>query len=502
MANRFSDIALQFHDNAGAVLNGGLLYFYLTGTSTATDTYTDAALGTPNANPVVLDSAGRAGNIFLDPAVTYRAVLKDSTAATTYWTKDSINTVLDTDLTAIANNATNGLLARTGSGTVSARTITAGTDVSVSQGDGVAGNPTISLGSNVAKKAADNAFTAVQTITVATAGTVLSVVSTEAGSASGPDLVLYRNSASPLATDVLASILWDGEDSGGNQQTYGRIQTVLDDPTSGSEDATLSFGVVTAGTLASHLRLTGATLAPITSDGLALGTTALMYSDLFLASGGVVNWNAGGHTITQSGGALLFAGSAATAWRFNATIEPTTSDGAALGSGTLMFSDLFLASAGVINFNNGDVTITHGGNTITFAGATDGYTFNTGGVSLGAPTGGMPSAGSMNVAGDVYKNNTAYTNPDYVLEHFYRGEIELFKDNDGAKDYSGLMPLDELRDFTREYLRLPRIDDSPKGMFERGDIVLEKLEQLTLYVLDLHERIAELEARLARRDAS
>ena len=49
-------------------------------------------------------------------------------------------------------------------------------------------------------------------------------------------------------------------------------------------------------------------------------------------------------------------------------ISPVTSDGVALGTGSLMWSDLFLASASVINFNNGDVTITHAANTLTIAG--------------------------------------------------------------------------------------------------------------------------------------
>ena len=34
-------------------------------------------------------------------------------------------------------------------------------------------------------------------------------------------------------------------------------------------------------------------------------------------------------------------------------LSPSTSDGSALGTGTLMWGDLFLASGGVINFNNG-----------------------------------------------------------------------------------------------------------------------------------------------------
>ena len=47
---------------------------------------------------------------------------------------------------------------------------------------------------------------------------------------------------------------------------------------------------------------------------------------------------------------------------------PVTSDGVSLGTGTNMFSDLFLASGGVINFNNGDVTITHSSNQLDISG--------------------------------------------------------------------------------------------------------------------------------------
>ena len=51
-------------------------------------------------------------------------------------------------------------------------------------------------------------------------------------------------------------------------------------------------------------------------------------------------------------------------------LTPGTSDGTALGTGSLMWSDLFLASGSVINFNNGDVTLTHSANTLTAAGGT------------------------------------------------------------------------------------------------------------------------------------
>lgn len=52
------------------------------------------------------------------------------------------------------------------------------------------------------------------------------------------------------------------------------------------------------------------------------------------------------------------------------SLVPTTSDGAALGSTTKMFSDLFLASGGVVDFNNGDMIITHSADVLTVDGGT------------------------------------------------------------------------------------------------------------------------------------
>jgi hypothetical protein len=65
----------QFFDNNGEPLNGGLLYTYASGTTTNQATYSDAN-GTPNTNPVVLDSSGRC-RVFLS-ATSYKFVLTPS----------------------------------------------------------------------------------------------------------------------------------------------------------------------------------------------------------------------------------------------------------------------------------------------------------------------------------------------------------------------------------------------------------------------------------------
>lgn len=116
-------------------------------------------------------------------------------------------------------------------------------------------------------------------------------------------------------------------------------------------------------------------LSPGTNDTGALGSTTLQWSDLFLAEGGVINWDNGDVTITQTGNVLTFAG-ATTRYEFDTTLTPTANDGAALGTTALMFSDLFLASGSVVNWNNGDVTLTHAANTLAFAGASSGYSFD------------------------------------------------------------------------------------------------------------------------------
>jgi len=58
--------------------------FYLTLTTTRTNTYTDAALTTPSANPVIADAAGVFATIYLDPDIVYRLVLNDTAGALIY----------------------------------------------------------------------------------------------------------------------------------------------------------------------------------------------------------------------------------------------------------------------------------------------------------------------------------------------------------------------------------------------------------------------------------
>jgi len=81
---------LQLFDANGNPLSGGKLYTCTAGATcpgTPLASYADS-IGTPNANPVVLDSAGRA-TIYLSTAACYKLVLQNSLSVT-QWTQDNV----------------------------------------------------------------------------------------------------------------------------------------------------------------------------------------------------------------------------------------------------------------------------------------------------------------------------------------------------------------------------------------------------------------------------
>jgi hypothetical protein len=184
-------------------------------------------------------------------------------------------------------------------------------------------------------------------------------------------------------------------------------------------------------------------LLPTANDGAALGTATYSFSDLYLASGALINWANGNAVLTHSSGVLTLtagnliistagtatgsvvtnngtqtlaaktlttpviatgltaSGSASNDFSastgtfktstgintfggsshvFAATLIPSANDGAALGSSSASFSDLFLATGAVVNINNGDWTATHSAGVLTI-GTNDDIRMTTSGTN-------------------------------------------------------------------------------------------------------------------------
>jgi hypothetical protein len=113
-------------------------------------------------------------------------------------------------------------------------------------------------------------------------------------------------------------------------------------------------------------------------------------------------------TVNAKGtGNITFNTIATGAIQFSRNAVPTASDGAALGTTALMWSDLFLASGGVINLNNGDVTLTHVNNQLVIAGG-DVLVTNSS-ASSSTSTGALVVTGGLGVGGALYASTITTT---------------------------------------------------------------------------------------------
>lgn len=90
MVYRLASPNIQYVSSTGEPLAGGKLNFYLSGTDTRENTYQNSALTIPNSNPVILDTNGYAGNIFLAQSVQYKVVLTDANDVE-QWTIDPVS---------------------------------------------------------------------------------------------------------------------------------------------------------------------------------------------------------------------------------------------------------------------------------------------------------------------------------------------------------------------------------------------------------------------------
>lgn len=143
---------MTFLDSAGNPLSGGKLYTYQAGGSTPQTTYSDQGV-TPHANPIILDSAGRA-TIYLAQA-NYRFVLTDS-ADVQQWTQDNVNN------TSILSSANTWTSLQTFSGGVSytgAAPVVVGDTVWPGTATGFCSNPAAAPNFLVFTPAAPNAST-------------------------------------------------------------------------------------------------------------------------------------------------------------------------------------------------------------------------------------------------------------------------------------------------------------------------------------------------------
>lgn len=189
------------YDANGDPCSSCRLYAYAAGTTTPQDTFTSYDLGTPNANPVVLDSAGRA-TVFLNSAQSYKFTLKTA-ADVDIWTVDNVTGQLSGVVTISAANARGLVITRAsadagmsiastgGSGDTYAIVSTTAGELRIQ--DDTDGSPRFQLG-------AGEAASVVTTGTFTVDGGLLSVTGfgthSVSGAGTGANLLEVRNTTS------------------------------------------------------------------------------------------------------------------------------------------------------------------------------------------------------------------------------------------------------------------------------------------------------------------
>ena len=165
-------------------------------------------------------------------------------------------------------------------------------------------------------------------------------------------------------------------------------------------------------------------LSPGSSDGTALGTTSLMWSDLFIASGGVVNFNNGNVTLTHSSDTLTITG---------ATIDINASTAVLVSNDLKLDSDSAILSLGA----GDDATFTHDGTTGLTIAATPISIDSTGELHLNSTTGDikLQDGGTDQIAFDLDGTagevimKPAVDSDDLVISQYDGTEVIRIEDN-------------------------------------------------------------------------
>ena len=139
-----------------------------------------------------------------------------------------------------------------------------------------------------------------------------------------------------------------------------------------------------------EIKITAAMIAPASADGSALGGTSNEWSDLYLADSSVIYFGADQDiTLTHAADTGLTTNGTFQATTITATtaVVPDASDGAALGTTSLEWSDLYLADGAVLGFGDDqDVTLTHVADTGLLLNSTMAIQFNDASQYINAPS--------------------------------------------------------------------------------------------------------------------
>ncbi len=157
-------------------------------------------------------------------------------------------------------------------------------------------------------KVSDTGDTMTGVLTIGVAGNALSLKNST--DSSSVQVAVFEGDRATMADNDEAYMTLRLSDDAGTQTEAARISWRATDVNAGTGfDGALEFHANVAGVLTKQLKILGNnSFGPNANDQMSLGVSGAAFSDLFLASGGVINWNAGDVTLTHSSNLLTLAG--------------------------------------------------------------------------------------------------------------------------------------------------------------------------------------------------
>jgi hypothetical protein len=214
----------------------------------------------------------------------------------------------------------------------------------------------------------------------------ITITDTDAGSAAGPELVLYRNSSSPADADYLGQLQFKGRHDGGGDEIYAKVTGKITDASQGTEDGLIETAIKGNGSFTIVSRQKSNELQLLNSVGLSVaGNTTLS---------GTLN----GHTIPGGSGTL-------------ALTSDIGSTDLSVDSTPQLGGDLDVVTHSIVSTSNRNITITpNGSGSVIIDGLShpqaDGnsgqvITTNGSGQLSFASVGSLAGAGISNVSDDT-----------------------------------------------------------------------------------------------------
>jgi len=147
------------------------------------------------------------------------------------------------------------------------------------------------VAANVFNNAHFDAMNVVGSVTITTDDNsdTLSLVSTDADANSGPNLNLYRNSASPANNDFLGNVKFVGRNNNSQDVQLAEQEVYITDVTDGAEDGLVNYNVMTNGSNISYLQLRGETGTVVfneDSNDLDFRIESNAHANMFVVDGG------------------------------------------------------------------------------------------------------------------------------------------------------------------------------------------------------------------------